>query len=75
MRTPPIEVIFPAEGGDFVRLRFCVGSPTVFSQELGGAPAAVGHTPKFVFLTLGRLPWTDLLWVKSALPARGSALT
>ena len=51
MRSPPIGVIFPAEGGsvDFVRLRFCVGSPTVFSRELGGAPAAAGHTPKFVF--------------------------
>ena len=27
------------------------------------------------FLTLGRLPRTDLLSVKSVLPARGSALT
>ena len=51
MHSPPIGVIFPAEGGsvDFFRLRFCVGSPTVFSRGLGSAPAAVGHTPKFVF--------------------------
>ena len=57
----------------FVCLRFCVGSPTVFSRELCGASTAIGHTSKFIFLTLGRPSWTNLLWVKSALPARGSA--
>ena len=76
-RSPPIGVIFPAERGSvyFVRLRLCVGSPTVFSRELGGATTAVGHTPKFVFLILRPFLWKDLLWVMSALPARGSALT
>ena len=50
-RSPPIGVIFPAKGGYilFGRLRFCVGGPPQFSRELGGAPAAAGHTPKSVF--------------------------
>ena len=59
-RSPPIGVIFPAKGGGcFGRLRFCVGSPPWFSRKLGGAPTEVGHAPKSVFLTLGRLLWKD----------------
>ena len=56
-RSPPIGVTFSEKGDCFVRLRYCVGSPPRFSRELSSAPAAIEHTPTFVYLTLGRLPW------------------
>ena len=74
-RSSPIGFIFPGLTGYLGRLCLCVGSSSRISREIDGAPTAGEHTSIFVFLTLGRLSWTFLLWVKPSLPARGSALT
>ena len=71
-RSPPIEVTFLGK-----ELLIWPALPSVAYCVLKGnqwRTCLSRQTPKFVFLTSGRLPLKYILWVKLALPARGFVL-
>ena len=74
-RSPPIGMIFPARGGLFWPSSFL---RRYFFLVLTGTLWRTGRSrtcSEICLLTLCRILWKDILWVKSALTARGSALT